>query len=763
MNIQLYSFDIFDTLINRKTATPEGIFALMQQKLRNSKVYSEIPQRLTDNFYLIRIQAEKVARNTYIKNGVYDITLSQIYESISLMEELSAEQIESLMDLEIETEIENAIPVISNINKIKALIEKNKRVVLVSNMYLRECDIRRILVCMDIVFEDIPMYVSGDLGKTKGTHSLYHYVRQQENIEFAQWQHCGDNWNLDVEIPRKLGIQAEHFEQSKLLSWEEEILEENIQNPDLQMLLGISKRVKKEGSIAYNVGVGYSAEVLVPYVLWVIKESVKKGIKKLFFIARDGYILKVITDIIIEKYRYPIETAYLYGSRKAWRLPSLNKDDFDMNEFFTWNYPGQIYSYDRFAEIFGLTMEELKLILPCVQNEPKELSQALVRDIIGILAENQKYVIEVVTGKQKEKRDRVIQYLYQELGDEKDYAFVDLIGSGYTQKCLSDLMKEFCDEPIRTFFYRLDSCRKYERNVNYVYFPNRITLGNAIEILCGAMHGQTCDYEYCDGHWIPVLGEDEGAALQEYGFEAYLEGVKAYVEEMTTLYPNKQLEVSRLDVLEVYFDYMAMKKNDKLYDYIADMPYTITGQERKVSSFAPKLTNKDLRKIYIWNKGRNSKKYYSGYSLEFSLLRITEKQKRSLEFYKRHSDDAIVKFIRKAFYCKKRDFINSKYDLIADKIVLYGAGKKGQLLYEQLTNGKDYHAEVVLWADKNYSDYTDLGMEIHAPEEIIKSEYQQVIIAVASQKVANEIKNELVEKGISPIRILWINPDNKVR
>ena len=30
---QLYSFDIYDTLITRKTATPEGIFALMQKQL----------------------------------------------------------------------------------------------------------------------------------------------------------------------------------------------------------------------------------------------------------------------------------------------------------------------------------------------------------------------------------------------------------------------------------------------------------------------------------------------------------------------------------------------------------------------------------------------------------------------------------------------------------------------------------------------------------------------------------------------------------
>ena len=79
MKGQLYSFDVYDTLITRRTATPEGIFALMQKQLTESEAYADLPKMLIQNFYLIRIQSEKVARNTYIGGNVYDITLSQIY------------------------------------------------------------------------------------------------------------------------------------------------------------------------------------------------------------------------------------------------------------------------------------------------------------------------------------------------------------------------------------------------------------------------------------------------------------------------------------------------------------------------------------------------------------------------------------------------------------------------------------------------------------------------------------------------------------
>ena len=38
----LYSFDVFDTIITRKTAKPTGIFKIMQKELETDEVYSDI-------------------------------------------------------------------------------------------------------------------------------------------------------------------------------------------------------------------------------------------------------------------------------------------------------------------------------------------------------------------------------------------------------------------------------------------------------------------------------------------------------------------------------------------------------------------------------------------------------------------------------------------------------------------------------------------------------------------------------------------------
>lgn len=766
MKEQLYSFDIYDTLISRKTATPEGIFALMQKQLEESEIYAGYPKRLVHNFYIMRIQAEKVARNTYITGTVYDITLQQIYECVRLSGGLSEEQTEELMQLEIDIELENSIPVLENIRKIRDLREKGERVVLISNMYLGTEVIRRILVQMDSVFQDMMMYVSGDIGKTKGTRTLYYYVKEQEKVEFCNWYHCGDNKVLDVEIPSSMGVHAECFQTTNLCDWEEELLSGREDNPELQILIGVSRRVnrRKELSFSYQVGSGYSAEILLPYVLWVLQESIKKGIRKLFFVARDGYILKKVADIVIEKYNYTIATSYLYGSRKAWRLPSIKSDGFDLQEFFLWNYPGQIYTYQRFAEIFGLTMEELKLFLPFIKEGQPELSRPLVQEIMKILEMQQEQLADLICKKQREQNAAAVSYLYQEIGEEQsNIAFVDLIGSGYTQKCLADLMEGFYQEPVRTFFYRLDCCKSSDKNINDAFFPNRIKMGNVIEILCGAPHGQTNGYKYINDSWLPVLGEDEGTKLEAYGFEDYIKGIEDYTKEFVTCFPLKPFELRDLGIMELYFDYMAEARNQQLYEYVADMPYGITGQEKKVTSFAPRLSDRELSQIYFWHKGEHIKKYYTGYSLDFSLMRLSSRQKKKVEFYKKHSEDIIVRWLRKHIFQARIKVCCHRYDLIADKIVLYGAGKRGRLLRQQLTAGRQYHAEIVLWVDKNVQKCKEDGLDVQPPESIKQADYQQIVIAVADQTMAEEIKSFLKAMGVKESRMLWVAPDRSIR
>ncbi len=59
------------------------------------------------------------------------------------------------------------------------------------------------------------------------------------------------------------------------------------------------------------------------------------------------------------------------------------------------------------------------------------------------------------------------------------------------------------------------------------------------------------------------------------------------------------------------------------------------------------------------------------------------------------------------------------------------------------------------WVDKAFYKYKDLKEKVCSPDEINNVEFDYIILAVWEEKVAVEIKKELVKKGILEDIILW--------
>ena len=89
------------------------------------------------------------------------------------------------------------------------------------------------------------------------------------------------------------------------------------------------------------------------------------------------------------------------------------------------------------------------------------------------------------------------------------------------------------------------------------------------------------------------------------------------------------------------------------------------------------------------------------------------------------------------------------------KIVIFGAGQSGRMI------GKLIHGshETVGYADNNYKNLAGSidGVPIISPEEIISMDADKIIISVLNREAAEEIKANLIEKGIDNNKILNIN------
>ncbi len=85
-------------------------------------------------------------------------------------------------------------------------------------------------------------------------------------------------------------------------------------------------------------------------------------------------------------------------------------------------------------------------------------------------------------------------------------------------------------------------------------------------------------------------------------------------------------------------------------------------------------------------------------------------------------------------------------------IILYGAGRVGIEIYKELCcySGCD----IVGWVDKNFDIIDNPYYKITPVESIINMDYDYIIITVLDEQTAYQIKDELLIRGINPLKIV---------
>lgn len=577
-----YSFDIFDTLLTRKTATPSGIFAIMQYELQTNNQWDWIPIHVRNNYHNLRIAAEREARKSYRKfTSSEEISLCQIYSFLPLNTSDSS-KLEQLMLLEIETELKYSLGIQDNINRFLSLLSQGNKVVLISDMYLPEKVIRDLLCQQSTVFFEIPIYVSSEIGVTKASGRLFKYVSDKEHVSFKEWVHIGDNVYSDFRRPRKLGIDAELFSYVDLNNIEKKLLAQYSNNPQVQLSIGVSKNIRLqhlESSKQYKLGSSLGGPLLVPYVQWILNDAKERGINRLYFIARDGYILKMIADEIIRKSCMDISTNYIYGSRIAWRLFYL--DSKYINDISSLSSIHTISDLvNQFLEgmggeapEYGLTQSIiLKSFPPEYRDESKFINKENVIDILNNLSDNTEFMQKYnscITSRRKLIRN----YFRQEIDcSNQNFAMVDLNGSGVTLNLLRELLSDYFPEKLKCYFMFNQFSPLSTTNVDKIVYAINGRNYFEIELLCRALHGQTLGYCENNAKFIPILEEGEEQSLAEWSYDDYVSGVLQFAKKAleTPIY-------SYGDGYELYLSYLNLfyKDYDKeTIDLLSTIPFS---------------------------------------------------------------------------------------------------------------------------------------------------------------------------------------------
>lgn len=329
------SFDVFDTLIFRPFSVPTDLFFLVGESFDIM------------DFKNIRTWAEWDAREKCKKqNGHMEIGLNDIWENLEKETGLSAEK-----GIEIEQKTEQKLCYANPfmLEVWKRLQSMNKKLIIVSDMYLPEECIANILE--NAGFTGIEkIYVSNTYHKSKAEGSLYHEViKDYNNLSIA---HVGDNPHSDEKMARKCGIAV----------WPYHNINKNVllyRSMDMSAIVGSAYRAivschlyngLHSYGMEYEYGFIYGGLFVVGYCNFIHEYYNQHGLDKLLFFSRDGDILKQVYDFL-----YPEDsTEYVYWSRKAAVKLMANEDKHDYFRRFLYHKVNQKYTIARILHTMEL-------------------------------------------------------------------------------------------------------------------------------------------------------------------------------------------------------------------------------------------------------------------------------------------------------------------------------------------------------------------------------------------------------------------------
>lgn len=307
-DVEVVSFDVFDTLLLRCHYSPTDVFA------------EAADPHGPRSFRLRRIAAERIAR--FIHRHQEDVSLDQIYRFLGAApeREIYAERKSLFSNPEVQAIYRYAL-------------DRGKRVIAISDMYLPEPVIREALAGAGYTAIS-KVYVSNVVGLTKGGGRLFRHVIRDLGLDAHRILHVGDNAVSDYVLPRREGLRALHIPSTRArfeagIPMHPGLVRalQHSRRPLHSLLLGLMRDAladhRPESDYWYVIGFSVVGPVVNAFVDWIKEQVNEGGHDKVFFLARDGHLPRKIFSL-----KYPgTSSEYTFASRRLFLVPALEHLD----------------------------------------------------------------------------------------------------------------------------------------------------------------------------------------------------------------------------------------------------------------------------------------------------------------------------------------------------------------------------------------------------------------------------------------------------
>lgn len=505
---KVVSFDIFDTLLFRKTNTPEAVFDLVGKHFG------------IHGFRKLRMDEQNEAsRRAYAAFGYPHADMNQIYEVLSEHTEIPVDW-SAVKAYEIQMETDALVANRDMLEFFRYAKEQGKRVIITSDMYLLAETLAQILEEKGFAGFDY-LYCSADEHKAKFNRDLFELVAQKENVPYADILHIGDKARDDGEFPGAYGMQTFVYERGADLEKIKNTGSSDVDKGLYKILYDADK------GFWYNLGVEVGGPLYMG-LLRYIRDFAAREHKKIYFLARDGYNLyHLFRQLGYEN------VEYLYTSRRALLLADITH----MNERDIRSLPPYTFgqTVGEILDYLGIDRQKIAHL----QETGLESFDAVIRTEEDRKAFKKLYTLDkaVFLERCRTERENALAY-FNSIGflDEDAICF-DCGWQGSSQ------------ELIEQFKKAVGSTAKH----HFIYFG--IKNGEKSRRQLRGMHYDTYLFDFCRNYSLQA-DLHQNVVLYELFFSAPHESVYCYGENGTVVLESGEGDKEKGDILTGICDYI---------------------------------------------------------------------------------------------------------------------------------------------------------------------------------------------------------------
>lgn len=370
----IVSFDVFDTLLQRPFRQPTDLFCLLERKWQKEN------RRCILSFADARAEAELSARS-WVRGKKEDVNLEDIYRALRETCGASEDCADAMRLAEVNAEIRYCMPRHTGLQLFRLARTMGKRVILISDMYLdRETIAQMLNKCGISGWSDF--FLSNECNALKWNGGLYRKALRTLKVKPADLLHIGDHWENDYVQPCALGIHAMHHPRAMDVFTDQR--RTAIGTLGLQSAASFSGERGQQASLSLRCIQGMTAcrffdnafshsvhgsnfagspSLLGYYAVgghvlsvaqWLIRSTRERGINKIVFLARDGWLMKQAVDLLLTE-QDGIATDYRPASRRC-LLPALTVNPSD---FYALPINVTAYSVSKLIRLLDFCTQEL--------------------------------------------------------------------------------------------------------------------------------------------------------------------------------------------------------------------------------------------------------------------------------------------------------------------------------------------------------------------------------------------------------------------